>query len=332
MAATFKIKVAGREIVIQPHGRPVHLDEFGAARLMEKFGDLKFLRRYAKEGVIMVGFGGGEFDEHPTPTRPRKKGECATTLVAKALGIEKEPGLQRLLAFIRSRDLGGGGHSFDLAGLAQMMSKDSSLQKTYEWVREGLEAIYSQGSEFEEVATPEYGRVVREVIIQAGTRQLKIAILRSNDDLVSKVAISASRGRAAIAIQQWSDGHVKIFAQKRLIHDLDDVARMLRLAEQDAEGKPLQQTTWDKVASEGTITGAERWYYHRTGPALFNGRDPHDWEVPPTRLPLEQILAIVKIGINPNDFPRHCRGRCLLAGCGWYTWGLARCQERRRIR
>ncbi len=332
MAATIKIEVAGREVFIEPHDKPVHLDEFVAAFLIEEFGDERFVQKYAKKGVIRVGVGGGEFDEHPTSTTPRKEGECAATLVAKALGVEKEPGLKRILDFTLSRDLKGGGHPFDLSALAKLSSEcGDSPQKTYKWVRKILEDIYDRDSEFEETAGPEYRRVAREEVIQVGARRLKIVVLPSNNVLVRKFALSPARGGAALVIQKWSSGHVQIFSQMRLIPNLDDVAWMIRLAEQQAKGQNLS-IGFNKLASEGKVPGVEEWWYHKAGAALLNGRSPDNWGVPPTKLPLEQIKRIVQIGIDPFYLPQHCRTsrNCIFKECGWHSWGLNRCQNIRR--
>ncbi|MBI5045690.1 MAG: hypothetical protein HZC14_01635 [Candidatus Niyogibacteria bacterium] len=68
--------------------------------LMTESGMLA-LERIEKEGVIFLGIGRGEMDDHG-------QDECAATLMAKRLGTEKAPELRRLLKFALRRDTKGG--------------------------------------------------------------------------------------------------------------------------------------------------------------------------------------------------------------------------------
>ena len=325
-----EIEIEGKKVPVETHDLPLHFDEMVACFVMEKKADKKFLQKYAPEGVIRVGIGGGEFDEHPTRTTKRKEGECAASLIAKSLGVEDDPGLKRILSFTLAWDLKGGGSPFDLAALTKMMSESLSPQETYQNVKKFLEIRYEQDLAFETEAKDEYQKVAEEEILQVGKRKVKIVVLPSDNVLVRKFALSLEGG-GAIAIQKWSSGHVQIFANKHSLgNGLDDIARMVRLAEQSRKGRS-RTTNRDKLASEGIVLGAEEWYYHRAGTALLNGRSPDNWGVSPTNLPLEQIRRIVQIGVNIFQLPQHCpRSRCLLRECGWYFWGLDRCQKIRQ--
>jgi hypothetical protein len=327
-----EIEIEGKKFPVETHDLPLHLDEMVSCFLLEEYADSEFLKKHAPEGVIRIGVGGGEFDEHPTQTSERKEGECAATLVAKALGVEDEPGLKRILRFTLSRDLKGGGSPFDLAAITKLVSESFSPQDTYEWVKKFLKIRYEQDLAFETSTKDEYQKIAKEVVVPVGQKQLKIVVLESDDPLVKKFALSLEGG-GAVAIQKWPSGHVQIFANRqRLGNGLDDVARMVRLAEQSRKRKKqIRATDRDRLASEGIVPGAEEWYYHRAGTALLNGRSPDKWGVPPTNLPLDQIVRIVKLGIDPLYFPQHCpKSRCIFERCGWYGWGLDRCQKIQR--
>lgn len=109
------------------HRRP-HADELVARMLLKRFpeGEAKFsgvgkaTTTYLTTGelpegktakdfpdTIFLGCGGGEFDEHATSQKERVLGECCATLVAKSLGIDAVPALQKILTFVKSEDLKG---------------------------------------------------------------------------------------------------------------------------------------------------------------------------------------------------------------------------------
>ena len=55
-------------------------------------------------------------------------------------------------------------------------------------------------------------------------------------------------------------------------------------------------------------------------------------DVPPTRLSLDQIAELVKIGMDPARLKPLCQstGRCIGDVCDWHQWSLARCIALRR--
>ncbi len=109
------------------HFRP-HADELVSIMLLKKFPEgekvfpgvstasISFMTtgelpdgKTAKDfpDTVFLGCGGGEFDEHATSKKERVEGETCVTLVAKKLGLEKNPGLQKVLHFIKEEDLHG---------------------------------------------------------------------------------------------------------------------------------------------------------------------------------------------------------------------------------
>jgi hypothetical protein len=109
------------------HKRP-HADELMALMLLKKFPEgesllpgvsnapVEFLSTgelpdgktaHDFPDVVFLGCGGGMFDEHATSQKDRDEGDCCATLVAKYLGLNKTPALQKILTFIKSEDLNG---------------------------------------------------------------------------------------------------------------------------------------------------------------------------------------------------------------------------------
>lgn len=340
------------------HERP-HLDEIVGIWLLRKFGEEKFPGISAAEvtfwsigggipdpdlrsaedcerdGVLLIGVGGGRFDEHPIINGERKQDECVATLVAKAIGIDDDPSFEKILKFVANNDLRGVEQPFDLARLVKLLHQlyPDNPEKVMEWTMTGLEAKYREQSQFWNSTKQEFERTAEvEEIPGPRGKVLKMVSFASDDEQMSKFALSVSGGRAAIIIQKRSSGNVQIFTNKQFGLTLYDIAQMIRLVEQQAKGRVLT-TEWKMLSSEGTVEGAEEWYFFHAGQMLLNGSLTAK-NVPPTKLSIEQIKEIVRIGINRDAFePKRasdCKQRVCTSTwnnpCPWYIWGLHRCR------
>lgn len=337
------------------------IDEFVGIWLLRKFGEDRFpgvkdakvvFRRLASEipdgrsaeqferdGVLLIGIGGGRFDEHPSADNERKDGECAATLIAKELGVDDDSALKKILDYTVTNDLKGGSQPFDLAHIVKLLHRQHPDQpeKVMEWAMTALEAKYQEQLQFW-TCDEEFQRVAKVEKVQVGKRIVKIVSFSSDNPQMARFARAASGGDAAVVIQRRISGHVQIFTNRRFGIKLFDVVQMIRLAEQQVKRR-FVTTGWKALVVEGKVEGAEEWHFHLQAQSLLNGSFTAK-DVPPTRIPLDQIREFVKIGINPDAFESiralECRnGICTSTmwtpwgKCPWYDWGLHRC---RRIR
>lgn len=327
----FVIKVAERTVFFETHKAP-HLDEITAKWLIEKFGTEEFLDKYAPNRILEIGVGGGPFDEHPTVGDKRKEDECAATLVAKALGVEDDPALEKILNFVATNDLKGGAQPFDLAYLVKLLHCQFPSEKVIEWASTALEAKYQEQLQFLTVTKQEFERAAEVEEVQGqGGQMLKMVTVISDNEQMNKFA--RFHLGAAIIIQKHSSGNAQIFANKRFGLNLNDIVQVIRFEEQRAKGR-IVTTDWEVLKREGKVEGAEEWYYHLEGQMLLNGSLTFP-DVPSTRLTLEQIKEIIRIGVNPQAFepsraPLCQKGVCTSRRnnqCPWYPWGLHRCRK-----
>jgi hypothetical protein len=147
-------------------------------------------------------------------------------------------------------------------------------------------------------------------------------------------------------IQRRSSGNVAVFGNKQVGVDLREAAKLIRLAEREVKGfsegtrprsdatdasRMCPQSDEDRLTAEGYAPGAEEWFYHRHGQMLLNGSLTQA-DVPATRLSLDRITELVKIGVDPARLKPLCEstGRCVGEVCDWYAWSLARCVRLRR--
>jgi hypothetical protein len=338
---------------ILTHERP-HLDEIVAIWLLHKFGEQRFpgisaaavtftsIRKlaeaglkpedYEAQGTLLLGIGGGRFDEHPTLEEGRKAGDCATTLVARELGVSDDPSLAKILRFVRAADVEGNASPFDVSYVVKLLHAryPDDPRRVIDWALVAIEAKYQEQLRFFTVVKPEFDAKARVEEIAVGQRRLRIVTIDSDEDGIHKYARSEYGARAAVVIQRRSSGNVAVFGNKQAGVDLREAAKLVRLAEREAKGlEPAADE--ERLLAEGYAPGAEEWFYHKQGQMLLNGSLTQA-DVPATRLSLDRIAELVKIGIDPARVKPLCEstGQCLGDVCDWYTWSLARCVKLHR--
>lgn len=108
------------------HPRP-DVDCFFSVALLKKFGGIKvkgylFGRKKRKsKNIIGVDTGGDFFDHHGL------SGITSTDLVARALKLENEKWIQKILKFVKRVDLEGRSLPFDIANIQKAMMRDPSF-------------------------------------------------------------------------------------------------------------------------------------------------------------------------------------------------------------
>jgi hypothetical protein len=337
------------ELVV--HQNP-HFDEVLAVWLLKKFGEKMFpgvsqakltfhnngislsSEEYEKKGILLVGLGGGRFDEHPANGNGRKEGECAATLVAAALGLKDDPVLQPLLRYVVNCDLKGNSHPFDLSSVLKQLLQQNpqEQQEAVDWVFTGIEAKFQQQLNFLNVCKEDLANgEIEKIPGRKGI--LTLVTVKSDSPEMSRFARSQFGCEADIIIQQNKLGNVQIFTNAKSCLKMYDVVQMIRLREQQIKGK-ISTWDWKTLSSEGKIPGAEEWFFHEEGQMLLNGSLTAS-NVPATKIPLEEIKALVKAGVNPQEFePKRAhqcgQGHCTSTpnlSCNWYAFGLRRCRQ-----
>lgn len=322
---------------IVTHVKP-HLDELVAIWLLVRWGEKHFpgintvpvevwrkglesadgrsFEEHEDEGTMFIGIGGGQFDEHPTNGTDDLSGECAATLVAKRLGIQDDPALERILDFVRRIDTKGGANPWDISAVVKAANEvGKGLPELLTWVFLALDAKYEQQVKFLEAEADAN-------IAQWDTvGSVRVATAESDNQQVYKVLFT--RGAAVAIVRRRQDGRVAIFTQKRDNIRLTDAVRIIRLLEQKARGD-VRTTNWKELAAPGSIDAVARWYYLKEGEMLLNGSDTHP-DTPATGLSLSTIRQAVILALSGEMICSQanvCDGK----SCKWYQLGLSRCQ------
>lgn len=369
------------------HRRP-HLDEIIAIFILRLYGEEKHpgigtakikvfageedlqgktADQWLTEGVLLVGFGGGSLDEHPNAGGAAKENECAATLVAKDLGVEKEEELRLILEDALIFD----SQNLEIAGEDELAPQNKrKLKAIRDWSLPSLvkllngmfpeepdqvidtilpfvEAKYAAQAEFvaaKKLIAERKGQI-RE--IKVGDKKLLIYSIDSDNEAVQKAARNRFGGSLAVVVQKGSKGHIQIFGNVKVTGPIDDIARAVRREIQKRTTKNAGlnlgsldnwKDFWKNLSQKGKVDGADQLYYMPEGGFLLNGSLSHSKTLP-IPMDLEEVVDVVQAVLDETIFPKAFRasceaGRCTSSAekrCSFFEWGLPRCEEIRRV-
>lgn len=356
--------VAGQDVKIGYH-KKAHADELLGKDLIVEFGTTEFVKKFAKDGVILIGIGDGDLNDH----NARKEGEDASTAmqIAKELKIVAHPAVAAVIKHVHRVDSRGGDSVYGIANVikefgkqnlpdeeiakwAEMAfhakigelapTKDFSLQHcamliTAEfgeeigaaWFMKGLSVKVEQHRDFFVSAKADFDATATVEKIASPRGELTLVVTKSDSREISRFARSRHGAGADIVINRRSSGNVSIMVSNQARIDLGDVCAALKLEEQRC--RDLHESSWDKLRAPGTIDPAWDVWHFVNGVMILNGSHTAT-EVSPSQIPLGVIVKIVKAMLDHKKFhPKHedtCKmGFCTGKGCPWYGIGIRRC-------
>lgn len=305
-----------KAVRVVTHERP-HLDEIFAFWLLRKYGEkffpgissaqLEFVQNgpnlQLPDNVIALGVGGGMFDEHPSHNGERKREECAATLVAKFLGVDKLPELQTLLRLVYNDDVKGAGYPLDISKLSKLMFEQRVPSvNVVSWVMLGIETKYRAEYALWGEARERFQKIAQVIPLnrKVGGRSVELCVLDGNED--AQVVTFARTQIAGIILNRELGGNVQILLSGGgLGISLDRVAYLLRTAERLAKERRGEyfgnKLSLEEGKAEGnTVSGAEEWYY-APKMGLLNGSKTATG-VPATKLSLKLITECIEKGLT----------------------------------
>lgn len=328
------------------HTNP-HFDEIAAIWALKKFGvslfpgigkakvglwpnggspDGKSASHYEKQGYVLIGTGKGLFDEHGKHGK-----ECVLTLVLKHLGLEDEPALRKIAKFALNVDTSASAHPFDLSSIIKCLHNmaPENLEAIMAWVFTALDAKYNEQFQFFNGAKKDFDKKAEIEIVSNGHKNpVKVVFIESDDTKVATYARSVMGCQAAMVVQKGSSGNVQVYTNKKRGLKITDVVKCLRVAEQQKKGRVIV-TDWKRLAYEDKLPEVLEWYYHQEGQMLLNGSLSAP-DVPPTKIPWDEIKELVLLGIDFSRFHQCCpETGCKKKSCPFYCYGLSRCSKKR---
>jgi len=301
---------------------------------------------WAKKGVLLVGIGEkNPFNEHTTLENAGFSEECATTLVAKYLEIDRLPFTQQVMHYALFTDLNGdAGFEYNtpnnLAACPNRFLPGSLLKNFYRVMKpspevkavrfgnciEDFYAVYLYDYYFHTKGKDEYakGKIVWEGTAKLSERELarrrkkdpkapaedafKVFFVRSESDYVLSYALYVDKKIGLIVCRQKS-GLFQIHQNNRYQINLAEVTGVLRRMHQDAT-RNVVTTDFRDLKSPGEVAGAEEIYFdeEKTG-GIFNGSLTHP-DVAPSPLTDSAIIFAIKAGLGkefPAEYARACQ-------------------------
>lgn len=303
---------------------------------------------------IMVGIGGGPFDEHANAFEDAKP-HCEAVLVARVLGLDTDPVLGPWLGYATRNDAGE--YLPREIATAFMAWMDAPIQGDPDWVSQELvrramvcydilSTMLARCFEPTTVGKPLFDKLVsdgasREVVRSGFRTPLRVFTAEVDDvdaEPLTRYARSPKGGDQHVVIcRKRQSGHVAVFVSTWVLQfvkgfTLHHVVRALRVAELQRAGKYVGRSQWRQLSDFGDVGGV--WYLHDSGSMILNGSRVAE-KTPPTQLPLALVSDLVRL-ILMHDIPVQAsfqpsckvRGECD-ANCRLFSYGLPVCNQMR---
>lgn len=346
-----------RQIVT--HGLPAHLDELAGCLWLKWYGEKKLpgvskaifrpiqggesvAELAARDDTILLGLGGGPYDEHAFNNVPAKEGECCATLVAKALGIDQDFCWRKTIKAVLHTDKNLPSTGLDLARtVVNLQNQGWGLNAVLHYTEIAISAAYEDQKAFSQTSLQN----VREEPLTINGEPSFIAIAEEDNPNISR--LMRFFGGAVVVIQNKTS-HIQVLTNNQYHLDVRDILRVLRILELKKKGgikKTLAWEDWKRFEEMESLEEVPEWYFHKDANNVLNGGQSR-LDIPATKLSLTEAVGVVKISLEGHFEPGHeksCReGKCTSVPpkpgppkidgrkpCSWYELGLLRC---RRIR
>lgn len=305
------------------HVRP-HLDELMAIWLIKRFGhdtwrmrggqvkvayvendeDAKALAAGSR-GTILVGVGGGRYDEHKAGGRDKR--ECAATLVARDIkdargrGIDGQLEIGHLLRETMKADKGEAKGFFSFPTIInRLQRKHVDSAKVLEFAFAAFDACYEDLVKYYRDCKAAFaGGTVRE---RNGLRAVAVA-----SDLDAFNAYARTRQGANVVFQRGENGNVAVFTDERGAKVLPALVRGILREEMKRAGEegsfPEAEKVVDGIERKGAgrdLPAASHWYYHVECSMLLNGSKSKPG-IPATRLSKETLLRLFEEAADSQE-------------------------------
>lgn len=263
--------------------------------------------QFEAEGVLLIDLGGGRFDHHQEEHHNDKQ-TCATSLVARHLGVAERPELKKLLEYVRRDDLEGRGitskdpidRAFGLSAIIMNLNRDYQDHPEFviDVVTRIVVAHYHEEYKRKILMPQEWAELQQTgkavtFTVPAGQETLKVVMIESDSKALVGFLRAVGDVQADVVVQRLSSGHTNVVTRQtqRRLNLLPAIAA-LRQAEATKLGIHLQ-VGQDQLEKPRRLEGVDAWYFDTAANTLQNGGAAAE-NVPVTLLSMAEIRAILE--------------------------------------
>lgn len=290
-----------------------------------------------QEGCLLVDIGGGKFDHHDTK-------DSVSRLVAKGLGIERLPELQKMLKWAERDEKKGQGtiskdqldRAFGFSGL--IMSLHRTYLKTPEMVynialpvlqahlSQEKRRFYDLPQEWADAQSTGKAQIYQ---MKHGNQELTVVMIETASMDIVGFLRNYKKTRADIVIQALPSGHINIITKQNTKIQLADVIRILRTEEARKKKIDLGHPSSKDLSKPERLEKVPEWFYDTAANTVQNGGVIPE-STPPTVLAPQEVVNAVFVGLDKDLFEKTCEGKqCRTTDCYFYEYQLPRCIQRR---
>ena len=259
------------------------------------------------EGYLLIDAGNGKFDHHHTSHGP--KNDCASTLVAKYLGVDQKPELRKLLQYVKRDDLEGKGivskdlidRAFGLSALIMNLNRDYPDHPDYVlgMVYRIFLAHYHEEYRRKVLMPQEWETLQRtgkaaQFSVTRNGRIYKIIMVESDSTTLVGFLRAVKTIQADIVVQRRSSGHTNIITNQNKGGpiDLRPLVKLIRQQEAQSRNISLGQHSAEDLEKPGRIPEIPEWYFDTAAKTLQNG-GAASAGISPTLLTLEDLKIAI---------------------------------------
>jgi len=297
-----------------------------------------------REGILCIDLGGGRFDHH-RQTRMQER-FCATDLVAKDLGIDTNPGLEKIITYARRDDLEGKGiiskdsidRAFGLSALIQNLNRhyighpEKVLATIAPLLLAHLKEEQKRAHEYPEEYRKKWDEgKIDAFIVNQGEKQIRVVLIESDIFGMAGFLRAHPEIKADVVAQRFASGHTNIITRQERRLNLKEVAAILRTEELKAKKYPFDRVNWRGLYNKGKMREVPEWYYDTAANTIQNGGMLAE-QTKPTQLSLLDIKRALKVGLDFSALDPKCPQKfCLGKKCRFYFYNLIRCRKIREL-
>jgi hypothetical protein len=279
--------------------------EAATVKIQATLGENETFETLLDKGALALDLGGGALDHH-------NKNLCTSELVAKYLGIEKNPSIGQMLSYAKRDDKDGKGtisrdaldRAFGLSGLIAALNKANPQHPQYvvDAVLPLLEAHWRSAQEHH-VELPldiERKRTAGEYTEQSvtqGQKSFKVVSVISDKASMPTYLRSERGGKADVVVQKLEhSNHFCILTNQKRGVDLSKIAALIRMREAELQGIEISED--EKYLSQTRrVEEIPYWYFDPATNSLLNG-GLHNQGVAESLITWDELIRIVQTGLE----------------------------------